>query len=137
GAIEQVREDGLLLRDQVGDAGLDAVLRDQVDDVYGALLSQPIDAPDALLQHRRVPRQLEIDAAVGGALQVQANAPGVAQEQHAGARIVVKLDDGLLSQFARLGTGEEQGSLASVGQHITYAPLGKAQHVAPLTEHDD
>src|SRR5690606_10980638 len=46
-------------------------------------------------------------------------------------------DDGLLSQFARLGAGEEQGSLASVGQHISYAPLGKAQHVAPLTEHDD
>jgi uncharacterized DUF497 family protein len=50
--------------------------------------------------------------------------------------IVVELDDRALALLVRLGTREEHGPLARLGQQIAHSPLGKPQHVAPLAEHD-
>ena len=99
-AVEEALEERLLGADQVGDPRLDALLADQVVDVDRLLLAEPVDPADPLLEHGRVPGELEVDHAVGGALEVEPDAAGVAGEEDAEAR-------------GRRGTRRCSGSAAS------------------------
>jgi hypothetical protein len=56
-------------------------------------LPQAVDPADALLQHCRVPGQLDVDARARGSLQVEADAAGIGREQHPAGRVVVEVHD--------------------------------------------
>ena len=78
---------GDLLRDAghevgVGGVGRRVVVGDEVEDLRLAGLAVPVDPADALLQPRRVERDVEVDQAVAVRLQVDALAGGVGGEQH-------------------------------------------------------
>ena len=50
-------------------------------------------AADALLEHGRVPRQLDVDASARGVLQVEAHAARIGREEDAAGGIIVELHD--------------------------------------------
>ena len=54
---------------------------DQVKDVHGPPLANPIDSADALFEPHRIPRQLEVDDEPAGLVKVQAFARGVGGQQ--------------------------------------------------------
>ena len=87
------REQRALVADQARDPLLDPARRDEVVDVDGLRLPEPEDPADPLLEHRGVPRHLEVDAAARGALEVQPDTTGIRREQHARRGIVVKRDE--------------------------------------------
>jgi len=93
-----------------------------VVDVDGAGLAEPVDAPDPLLEHRRVPRHLEGDASARGALQVEAHAARVAEEHHADVRVVVEVDDCARALRGPLRAGEEDCATALLGEKVAHAP---------------
>ncbi len=101
-AVEEAFEERLFGSDDRCDAGFDALLADQVVDVDRQLLAQAVDPADPLLEHGRVPGELEVDHAVGGALQVQADSAGIAGEEDAEVGIIVELDDVLSARGAGL-----------------------------------
>ena len=112
-AVEESLEERLLRPDQAGDPRLDPLLADEVVDVDRLLLAEPVDPADPLLEDGRVPGQLEVDHAVRGVLEVQADAAGIAGEEHAEAGVVVELDDVLGPPLLALGAGEEPGAEAA------------------------
>ena len=112
-AVEQPLEERLLRADQGGDPRLDALLADQVVDVDRQLLAEAVDAADPLFEDGRVPGKLEVDHAVGRALEVQADAAGIAGEEHAEVGIVVELDDVLRPPPLAFGPGEEARAKAA------------------------
>src|SRR5208282_4858836 len=92
-AVEEALEERLLVAHEVGDPRLDSLLANEIVDVDGLLLPQPVNPADPLLEDGRVPGELEVDHAVGGALEIQPDAPGVAGEEDSEFGIVVELDD--------------------------------------------
>ena len=67
---------------------------------HRALLSQPVHPADALLEHGRVPGQIEVDNDLGE-LQVQAHAARVRRQKHPALRVVAEAVDQLLAFVAR------------------------------------
>ena len=122
---------------RAGDPRFDALLADQIVDVDRQLLADAVDAADSLFQHGRVPGKLEVDHAVGRALQVQSDAAGIAGEEHAEAGVVVELDDVLSAPPLALGTGEKAGTEALVAEQVADRPVGQREHAPPLAEDDD
>src|SRR5690349_19477921 len=96
-----------------------------------------MDAPDTLLEHRRVPGKLQVDAGARGALKVQADAASIREEHDARLRAVMELDDALGPLPWRLGTRADHVAVAGIAEHSPQAPGGEPQHAAPLAEHDD
>ena len=136
-AVEEALEERLLRADQGGDPRFDSLLADEVVDVDRQLLAQAVDAADPLLEHGRVPGELEVDHAVGGALQVEPDAAGIAGEEHAKVGVVVELDDVLGPPPLSLGSGEEARAEALLGQQVAHRPVGQGEHPPPLAEDDD
>ncbi|HSC27112.1 MAG TPA: hypothetical protein VLD67_07550, partial [Vicinamibacterales bacterium] len=89
------------------------------------------------LEHRRVPRQLDVDASARRALQVQADPAGVRREQDTTRRVVVKLDDVLRPSLLPLLPGEERRLYALASELVARGPVRQSQHPSPLAEHDD
>ena len=58
----------------------------------GALLAEPVDAADALLEPQRVPRQLDIDHQPAAVMQVQAFAGGVGGDEHIDLAVIERID---------------------------------------------
>ena len=112
-AVEEALEERLLRADQGGDPRFDALLADEVVDVDRQLLAEAVDAADPLFEHGRVPGELEVDHAVGGVLEVEPDAAGVAGEEDAKGGVVVELDDVLGPPPLAFGTGEEAGAEAA------------------------
>ena len=86
---ENLREQRPLLFQRPQHALLDAVARHQVEHLHRPMLAHAVDASDALLQHRRVPRHFQVDDRVRR-LQVQARAAGVGAEEHPTVRVVAE-----------------------------------------------
>jgi hypothetical protein len=84
-----------------------------------------------------VPRQVEVDDAARGLLQVEAYAARVGGEQHARRRVVVEVDEVLGPASLRLLTGEERRAQAGGGQEVADRPVRELEHASPLTEHHD
>src|SRR4051794_29383375 len=96
-----------------------------------------MDAADTLLEHRRVPGKLQIDAGARRTLKVQPDAAGIREEHDARLRVVMELDDALGPLSWRFGTREEHVAMAGITEHVPQAPGGEPQHAAPLAEHND
>jgi hypothetical protein len=96
-----------------GDPVLDPAGRDQVVDVDRLGLAEAEDPADALLEHRRVPREVEVDAAACGALEVEADATRVGREQDTRVGIVVERDEVLGAPPLHLLAGEERRAQAA------------------------
>jgi hypothetical protein len=82
----------------------------QIVDINRPLLSQAMDAPDALLEHGGIPGQLQVDARVGGLLQIQPHAARIAEKQDRGFGVVVKIDQILGPAPQSFLAGEEHGA---------------------------
>ena len=65
-------------------------LRHQVNHLYAALLPQAMHATNALLQYRRILRQIHIDHRGGSVLQVKADAACVGGKKQATDGIVIE-----------------------------------------------
>src|SRR5262245_26944672 len=86
-AVEHAPEQAPLALDRLEHSLLDRPAGHEVHHPHRPALTHAVDAGDPLLQHRRVPRQLQIDHRVGP-LQVQPDPAGVgAQEQPAVVRL--------------------------------------------------
>ena len=70
----------------------DRVRMEKSNRVHGALLSEPIDAADALLEPQRIPRQLDVDDEPAAVMQVQPFAGRIGRDQHIGAAGVERVD---------------------------------------------
>ena len=116
---------------------LDPDLADEVVDVDGLLLAEAVDPPDPLLEDGGIPGELQVDHAVGGVLEVEADAAGVAGEEEAVVRVVVELDDVLGPPTLALGAGEEAGAEAVLGEQVAHGPVRQREHPPPLAEDDD
>src|SRR5207247_10620922 len=81
-SIEQPGEERLLGPDEIRDPRLDPGLAHQVINVNRATLSKAVDPADALLEHRRVPRKLDVDTGARGTLQVETDAAGIGRAGH-------------------------------------------------------
>ena len=71
---------------------LDAVARDEAEDLHGPVLAHAVHAGDALFQDRRVPRQVHVDDDVG-VLQIQTDAARVRRQECPAAAILSKSID--------------------------------------------
>ena len=107
-AVEEPGEERPLVAHEVGDPRLDAGLADQVVDVDRAALAEPVDPADPLLEDRRVPGQLEVDAGARRALQVEPHAARVRREEDAARGIVVELHEVLRPALLAFLAGEER-----------------------------
>ncbi len=79
-----------LLQEALVDLALAGVGRAQVPEVADLGLADAVDAPEALLQTVRVPRQVVVDHEVGAALEVHALTGGVVRDQHPNERVGVE-----------------------------------------------
>ena len=111
--------------------------RDQVVDVDGQLLAEPVDPADPLFEDGGVPWELDVDDAVRGVLEVKPDAAGIAGEEDAEVGIVVELDDVLGAPALAFGAGEEASAEAAVAEQVAHGPLGEREHSPPLAEDDD
>ena len=59
--------------------------------VHRALLSEPVDAADALFEPQRVPRQLDVDDEPAAMMQVESLAGGIGRHQHLDASVVERI----------------------------------------------
>ena len=87
-------------------------------------LSKAPNAADALFENRRIPRQVEIDAHVGGVLEVESDPAGIGGEENRDGGVVVEGDNAGFALFRRFLTGEP-GSRAlwnAVVQRIEQLP---------------
>ena len=64
----------------------------QADGVNAALLAEPIDAADALLEPQRIPRQLDIDDQPAAMMQVQSFTRGIGRDQHFETAAIERVD---------------------------------------------
>src|SRR5262249_13713312 len=83
------------------------------------------------------PGELQVDHAIGRALEVETDAAGVAGEEDAKRRVVVELDEVLGPPPLALGTGEESGVQAIVPEQVADGPVGEVEHPPPLAEDHD
>ena len=74
-AVEKALEECLLGPDERGDTGFDALFRDQVVNVDGQFLADPVDAADSLFEDRWIPWELDVDDAVRGVLEIEPDGP--------------------------------------------------------------
>ena len=63
-----------------------------MDDLNGIGLSQAMNAPNALLQTRRIPRRLEVDDS-GGRLQVESYSARIGREEYPAVMLALKCFD--------------------------------------------
>ena len=90
--IEYPGKQRLLEREQRQHAFFDTARGDPINDRHRPLLTDPVHAADALLQHCRIARQIDVDDD-RGALQVEANTAGIARQKYATLRIAKPLDE--------------------------------------------
>jgi hypothetical protein len=110
---------------------LDGLVGDQVDDRDGVLLVLAPGTGDALLELRRIPRQVAIDDDTG-ILEVEADAPGVGAEKDPAGRVVLEGTD--LDAAFLLGHG---AGVPSVAQAASAAEVAhEFEHAFPLGEDD-
>src|SRR5580765_7363445 len=91
-----------------------------MDGVNGPCLAEAVDAPDALFQTDRIPRQLEIDDQTAPALKVQPFGPGVSGQQEIRAACRERLNRRLA--FVSCQTAVEQHRLPETGGQILCEP---------------
>ena len=75
--------------------------------------------------------------AVGGALEVQADAAGIAGEQDAKVGSSWNSTMFWVRRRLSLGAGEKPGTEALVAQQVAYSPVGQGEHPPPLAEDHD
>src|SRR5262249_58966765 len=107
-SVEQPGEQSPLRADQIADSRFDTRLAHEIVDVDRVGLTQTVDAADTLLEHGRIPGQLDVDARAGRTLEVEPNAPRVGREEDTTAGIVVEFHDVLRASLLPLLPGEER-----------------------------
>ena len=74
------------------DLALDRTGMEEANPVHRALLAETIDAPDTLLEAKRIPRQLDIDDKAASVMQIQTLARGIGRNQHIDATAIERID---------------------------------------------
>jgi UDP-N-acetylmuramate dehydrogenase len=134
---QEAVEERLLVLDDLPDSLLDRAAGDEVQDLNAAALPHAVHATDPLLEHRRIPRNLEIDDNRRGVLEVEAEAAGIGREEHALRGIGAEALDGRKTGSGVHAAVEDRGGLAAAVEQRAHDVVGQAEQALPLAEDQD